>query len=88
MIVSASYHTEKVIQEDPEVPWIMNVWLKSAASARITTQPALVVFINYIIYGNNNVRSLSVDHKLFYMHNLYYDAAAMLETHCTAYGVN
>ena len=82
-IVPASYYAEKSIKEDPEgKPWIMNVWLNSIASASLTTQSAMAVFVNYLHYGK---KKISADHKSFYFKKLYYIITAMLETHCTSY---
>ena len=82
-IVPASYYTEKSIKEDPEgKPWIMNVWLNSIASASLTTQSAMAVFVNYSHYGR---KKISAEHKSYYLKKLYYIIAAMLETHCTSY---
>ena len=82
-VVPASYYTEKSIQEDPEAkPWIMNVWLNSIASASLTTQSAMAVFVNYSHYGK---KKISAHHKSFFLRNMYKIVADMLATHCTSY---
>ncbi len=70
-VVLAGYHNELIIKHDPnEMHWIMNLWLQIISKAKATTQPALLVILNYHILGRKSQPKKLSHCKGFYIQKL------------------
>lgn len=70
-VIPAGYHTQVIIKDDPSKKhWIMNLWLQAIASAKPTAQAALIVLVNYYIYGKISLPKNLAHCKRMYVQDL------------------
>ena len=70
-IVPAGYHSELTIKNDlSEMHWIMHLWLQVVSNAKRDTQAALMVLVNYHIYGTKSLPKKLAHCKAVYIQHL------------------
>ena len=85
-VAPASYHSELTITNDPSnTNWIMNVWLNAIASAKVSSQSAMAVFVNHFIYGGQRRKNVLPCHKILYREHLLQILYNMTLTHSIKY---
>ena len=81
-VVPAGYHREITITNDPSnTHWIMNVWVNSIASAKVSCQSAMALFVNYFVYGGQKRNIVSPCHEILYRDHLLQILYDMTQSH-------
>ncbi len=84
LVSLASYHNDLTIPGDHSgTHWIMNTWLNSISSAKLTSQAAMVYFVNYYLYTKKE--SITLEHRNSYKKHLIRILIDMIQSHCTSY---